>query len=241
MDFDTGNRPDPAGSGGSGGGTGYRPPGAAFSPGGEFDFRDPIRSFAVTVRRLVLQPTDFFTGMRQRGDFLNPLVFAFVCYETFLVIGGIIGLLLGGLISASFDSFAQAGLETGISFGAFVVGLFLWPVWAVMALFVMAGIRHLLVTLFVGPRNAGFEATLRVNAYAAVSRLVWWVPFIGWLIGFIYSLYLYVVGIREVHSTTTGRAALIVLLPWAVIAVILTVLVALLGVAVFTVFQQQQL
>ena len=41
-----------------------------------------------------------------------------------------------------------------------------------------------------------------------------------------YGLYLTVIGLREVHATTTGKAALLVLIPFAVVLV-----VALIGVA----------
>ena len=66
MEFDTGNRPDPSGSGGSGGGTGMRPPGA--SAGGEFDYRDPVQSFVNVVRNLVTAPVGFFRGLAGHSD-----------------------------------------------------------------------------------------------------------------------------------------------------------------------------
>jgi uncharacterized membrane protein SpoIIM required for sporulation len=41
------------------------------------------------------------------------------------------------------------------------------------------------------------------------------------------------VGIREVHSTTTGKAALVVLIPFAVIALLAFLLVGVAGVLFF--------
>jgi hypothetical protein len=56
--------------------------------------------------------------------------------------------------------------------------------------------------------------------------LVTWIPLIGGLLG-LYGIYLAVVGIREMHGTTTGKAVVVVLFP-----VILIVVLALLGLLV---------
>jgi hypothetical protein len=86
------------------------------------------------------------------------------------------------------------------------------PIGGAIGLFVMAGIAYLLVILFVGSENSGFRSTFRVVSYVSVTSLVTWIPFIGGLLG-LYGLYQAIVGIREMHSTTTGRAALVVLVP----------------------------
>ena len=65
---------------------------------------------------------------------------------------------------------------------------------------------HLLVLLIVGSSNAGFEATVRVSSYTFATRLFWWVPIIGPIVGFLYGLFLSVTGVREAHATTTGKA-----------------------------------
>jgi hypothetical protein len=65
-----------------------------------------------------------------------------------------------------------------------------------------------------------------VSAYTSVTSLVSWVPFVGSLLA-LYGIYLAVVGIREMHGTTTGKALVVVLLP-----VIVIVVLALLGLLV---------
>jgi hypothetical protein len=65
-----------------------------------------------------------------------------------------------------------------------------------------------------------------VASYTAVTSLVSWIPIIGGLLS-LYGIYLSVVGIREIHGTTTGKAVLVVLIP-----VILILLLALLGLLV---------
>jgi hypothetical protein len=117
-------------------------------------------------------------------------------------------------------------------FGSYIVSLILAPIFAAIGLFIGAGILHLLVMLIIGSRNAGYEGTLRVGAYAAVTSLVSWIPFIGWIAS-LYGIYLGIVGIREVHNTSTGKAALVVLIPAAVILLLVLAIIAVVGAAIF--------
>ena len=223
MDFNTGTG-GTRGPGDSPPGPGGPPPPrvSGGAPGGEFNYTDPVQSFISTVQRVVLQPVDFFRGIPPRGDFLNPLVFAIICYEVSAILGGIIALALG----------AQG-------FGGFLTSIILAPIGAAIFLFIGAGIFHLLVMLIVGSPNAGFEGTFRVGAYIGVVQLVAWlssIPILGILVGilvFFYSLFLGVVGIREMHSTTTGKAALVVLIPVVVLGGLALLIV---GAALFAIF-----
>ena len=98
------------------------------------------------------------------------------------------------------------------------------PIAAAVGLFLTALVTHLLVILVVGSGHSGFGATFRVASYSSVTSLLGWIPFIGWLFS-LYRLYLATVGIREMHSTTTGRALLVVLLPAILILLLVVVVV----------------
>lgn len=239
MEFETGGRPDPAGSGGSGGGTGTRPPGMSASPGGEFDYRDPVSTFVTATRGVLTRPVEFFRGMTRQGDFLNPILFALICYEIYAVLAGIIGLLFGGLASIGSGTAGEQAAGAATSVGGFILSVVVAPFVAAVILLIMAGIKHLLVILVVGSSNAGFEATLRVQSYTFATRVFWWVPIIGPLAGFVYGVYLSIVGIREVHATTTGKATLVVLIPVAVVLALVLLLAVVIGAAIFTILQQQ--
>jgi hypothetical protein len=58
-------------------------------------------------------------------------------------------------------------------------------------------------------------------------QLVGWVPVLGPLVAAVASIVLSVIGVREVHETTTGKAALVVLIPAAVGLLIALLLIAL--------------
>jgi hypothetical protein len=146
------------------------------------------------------------------------LIFALICIE--------VSTILGGLLRLAWTTQAAGGVRfqgADYGFGDFIASVILAPVGGTIGLFVLAAIAHLLVMLFVGGNNSGFESTFRVVSYVSVTNLVNWIPFIGGLLA-LYGLYLAVVGIREMHGTTTGRAALVVLLPLGVILLI-TILV----------------
>ncbi|MDQ3865024.1 MAG: hypothetical protein M3317_16295, partial [Actinomycetota bacterium] len=172
MDFNTGS----GGSGGSGGssqGQGGSPRVSGSASGMEFDYQDPVQSFVGAVRNVVTAPVGFFRGIRREGDFLNPLLFAIICYEVSAILGGLLSLV---------------GVWGTKGVGSFLVGLILAPIGAAIGLFIGAGILHLLVMLIVGSRNSGFEGTFRVGAYSAVTSLVSWIPFIGWIAS-LYGIY----------------------------------------------------
>jgi hypothetical protein len=213
VDFNT----ESGGSGGSGGAPRRVSGGAS---GGEFDYSDPVQSFINTVRTVVTAPVGFFRGIRREGDFVNPLIFAIICYEVSAILGGIIAL-----------AFSSRG------FGGFLASIIFAPIGTAIALFIGAGILHLLVMLIVGSRNSGFEGTFRVGAYSSVTSLVSWIPIIG-VIASLYGIYLAIVGIREVHNTTTGRAAIVVLVPAVVVFLLIVLIIAAIGAAIFFGTQQ---
>jgi len=188
----------------------------------EFRYTDPVQTFIATVQAVVLRPVDFFRGILRQGDLINPLIFAIICYEVAAILGGLLSL---------------AGIGGGRGFGAFITSIILAPIGAAIGLFIGAGILHLLVMLIIGSRNSGFEATFRVVSYSAVTSLVSWIPFIGAILS-LYGVYLGIVGIREMHNTTTGKAALVVLIPVAVILVIVLLLVAVIGAVIFGAMNQ---
>jgi hypothetical protein len=187
--------------------------------GRDYDLSDPLNSFADVVRRVVFQPTVFFAGLPRQGSLLNPLVFALVCIEISVILVGLLTFIdVPGGITWLFGARGNQG------FLVFLAGLVLAPIAGAVGVFLTALVTHLLVILVVGSGHSGFGATFRIVAYSSVTSLAGWIPYIGWIFS-LYRLYLATVGIREMHSTTTGRALLVVLLPAILILVLVVVLV----------------
>ena len=139
--------------------------------GGDYDLSKTVNSFIDVVRRLVFQPSSFFAGLPRRGNFINPLVFALICYEISAIFGGLLGLAVG---------------EPDRGLGPFIVSIVVAPIGGAIGLLILAGLLHLLVRLIVGVGNSGFRATFRVASYATVVNLVGWIPIIGSLVALVY-------------------------------------------------------
>jgi hypothetical protein len=188
--------------------------------GRDFDPSRAMDSFVPTARAVAFQPKAFFAALPRQGNYVGPIVFAIICAEVAAILGGLLGLLSGHTIGALISAIVYAAIGTTIG------------------LFIVAAIAHLLVTLVIGSLNAGFEATFRVAAYSFVTALVRWIPIVGALIA-LYGVYLAIVGIREVHQTTTEKAALVVLIPVVVLAVIGVIIAVIAGAAFLSVLGGQ--
>jgi hypothetical protein len=187
--------------------------------GGDYNLSDPVGSFVDIVRRVLLQPASFFASLPRQGSFLGPLVFALICIEISAVLVGLLTFVdVPGGVTWLFGARGDQG------FLAFLGGLVIAPIAGTVGIFLTALVTHLLVLLVVGQGHSGFGATFRIVSYSSATSLLGWIPFIGWIFS-LYRLYLATVGIREMHSTTTGRALLVVLLP-AILILVLVLVVA---------------
>src|SRR5918998_1048183 len=200
--------------------------------GGEYDLSNPVGSFGEVVRGVVLQPVRFFAGIPRSGPLLNPLVFAVICLEISAILSALL-VLAGVQENPGFNPNPQNALPSVFTPGSALASIILAPIGGTIGLFVVAAIQQLLVRLVVGANNSGFGATFRVASYTQVTSLVNWIPIVGPFLA-LYGLYLSIVGIREMHNTTTGKAALVILIPFAVVLVVALVVLAVAGIAYFT-------
>ena len=197
------------------------------SSGGEFELSNPVNSFVEVVRRVVLGPVRFFAGLPRSGSLLNPLVFALICIVISALLSGLM-VLTGVQENPGFNPNPQNAIPSTFAPDSAFASILFAPIGGAIGLFIAAAIQHLLVRLVVGENNYGFASTFRVASYSQVTGLVNWIPIIGPLLA-LYGLYLSIVGIREMHATTTGKAALVVLIPFAVVLVVAVIVLAWVG------------
>jgi hypothetical protein len=199
--------------------------------GREFELSDPVNTFFDVVRSVVLQPVRFFAGLPRSGALLNPLLFALICIVSSAVLSGV--LVLAGVQPApGFNPNPQNAIPSTFAPTSAIASIIFAPIGGAIGLFVAAAIQQLLVRLIVGANNSGFGATFRVASYTQVTSLVNWIPIVGPLLA-LYGLYLSIVGIREMHTTTTGKAALVILIPFAVVLLVALVVLAAADMAFF--------
>lgn len=166
-----------------------------------FEPSDFFRSFLGTVRAVILAPAAFFGDLDRQRSSGSAVLFGVIC--------AVINLLLLYAV-APVDSWRWD--ETNPPADRFYwIVLALSPLFAWIGLYLIAAVQHLFVTVFVRPRKR-FDATLRVSAYAGAVALFSWVPVVGYLSS-LYGLYVTMLGIKELHETSTTRALLAILVP----------------------------
>ena len=164
-----------------------------------------------TVRLVLTDPKTFFATMRTGGGMAPPIVFA------------VVGMVIGAVASAiwsSFGSFGSFGRFGGLGSGGFASVLIMSLTFGVIGLFIGSAIFHGMLSLL-GAARLPFEATLRVVAYAAGgTSLIGVIPFCGSLVGAIYGMVLYIIGLAAVHECDTAKSAIAVLTPSVVCCVL---------------------
>lgn len=183
-----------------------------------------LEALGQTWSGVVLHPRRFFSLMPIEGPLSPPVVFQ----------------LLIAVAAAGANTFWRTILPFPGSFGMtesapsdpLVVFLLSAPI--ALALTVLgAGLIHIgLIVL--GARRHGPAATLRILLFTSATSLFALVPWIGVWIGAVWGLAIAVIGIREVHGTSTGRATAAVLAPilgCATLMVMFVMLVVVLGLA----------
>ncbi len=199
--------------------------------GREFELSDPVNSFFDVVRSVVLQPVRFFAGLPRSGALVNPLLFALICIVISAIFSALL-VLVGVQASPGFNPNPQNAIPSTFAPKSAIASIIFAPIGGTIGLFVAAAIQQLLVRLIVGANNSGFGSTFRVASYTQVTSLVNWIPIVGPLLA-LYGLYLSIVGIKEMHSTTMGKAALVILIPFAVALLVALVVLAAAGFAFF--------
>jgi len=141
----------------------------------------------------------------------------------FTVLFGIVVVSMGlATFTSMVDKMAVVPIVGGVAAGAvanfsgFVIALGVFFVYLVfLALFIgifILGLKtHVFVLLMGGEK--GVVQTVKTTMYASTpALLLGWIPFVGG-IGFIWSLALLVIGIKENHEMEIGNAVLVVLIP----------------------------
>jgi hypothetical protein len=168
-----------------------------------------IQAMLETIKGVLFAPIETFRAMRRDGGIGGPLLFA--------VILGTIGGWFAILWNAFFQSlgFLSEGIGDEEILGMFglIVIAFLMPIFVLIGTFIGAAITHLCLFL-VGGAKRDFETTFRVLCYVSGSTSLFEiVPICGGVVGGIWYIVALILGLRETHEITTGRAAVAVLLP----------------------------
>ena len=169
------------------------------------DRRRSVRiSFRSKVWGLLRRPATTF-GQVKEDTLRSALKYALICLVVFGILAGIMLTLLGpdrfflfetGSTWLSNNPLLLIAEVTGLSVAGGMLLIFVGGAWV-----------HLWVYLLTGRKGHGYRQTLKALIYGATPMyLVGWVPFVGVFIGSIWAIVVTIVGLRELHGTTTTRA-----------------------------------
>jgi hypothetical protein len=197
-----------------------------------------------TVRDTLFRPSEFFRKMPVTGGLTDPLLYALIVGMIGLMFSYFWQVLLQGAIQDAvlpgMKTVAGQHLLRGIGMAALA---FFSPFLIILWLFVWSGFLHLFLMMVKGARS-GFEATFRVAAYGASTNLFLIIPFCGSIFAGIWAIVITIIGLREAHETTGGKAAFAVFFPLVVCCGLILAAIALFvgfaAVSFGTLMQMQQ-
>jgi hypothetical protein len=178
-----------------------------------------IGAFFTTSREALFSPTKFFKKVAAGQGYGFPLIYA--------IIAGIIGIGVSTLwqwllLSRFIPLEGIQALPYGISL-AFI--LVMMPIGLILSILIWSALFHLFL-MIVGGNKKGFQSTFRAISYTFSVSLFQIIPIIGGFIVFIYGFILTIIGVREGHGISTGRATLAVFLP-LILVIILGIVAAI--------------
>jgi hypothetical protein len=170
-----------------------------------------ISAFIRTTREALFSPTLFFRKVAAGEGYGAPLIYG--------LIAGIIGAAGSTLWQWLFlSSFLPLDRLPFVPYSILLIILCVtFPFGVAFSILLGSAVMHVCL-MIVGGNKKGFQHTYRVVSYAYAGSLIGIIPFIGGTAGGIYTLILTIIGFREGHGITTGKAVLAVLLPLIVVA-----------------------
>jgi len=188
-----------------------------------------------TAKLFVTVPTQAFRRMSIAADLGRPLLYALLLGWVGVIAGQLYSIALRGVTAnlLPFQSAEGLAMGTGVSIAVMVLA----PVFILLGIFIWSAIVHLFL-MMVGGANSGFGATVRVMCYATTAQLAQIVPLCGGIVGGVWAIVLEIIGLAQAHRTTTGKAAVAVLLPIALCCVCVAIVAALFGAAIMAAISQ---
>lgn len=160
--------------------------------------------FLEIVQNVIKDPAGFYRDMPKSGGLVEPLVFM----AAMGVAGGIIQAILGIL-----------GFGLAVSFSMALASVIIVPIFVAVFGFVGAAIVFLIWKAMGSgePYETSFRCLAYASAITPITTLLYPIPYVGPIIGLVWTTYLLVNASTEVHQIKPGVA-------WTVFGVICVIL-----------------
>lgn len=183
--------------------------------------RGPVGSFAETLQQSLFHPVAFYRGTAPDRGAGAALLYAVLVGTLSIAVAFLWQRALGEQISREFggryfDFFgrmpALAGFSVFLPFGV-ALGTLIW-----------AAVLHVCLAVLGGARGS-YTTTLKAVCYSSSATAFNVFPVCGAAIGAVWQVVLQVIGLRELHRTSTARAFWAWFLPFVVAICLATTLV----------------
>ncbi len=181
--------------------------------------------FLEKVKGLLLEPSKTFDSLKDEtlGEAIKYYAIIAAVYSAlFALIFAFAGSLFGSMMG-----YRNLGtmMGAGVGIGAAVFFFVMFMILAIAGAFIGGAILHIFVYI-VGGRK-GIVQTIKAGMYGSTpSLLLGWIPLVG-MIAAIWSLIVEIIGVRQLHELTTGRAILAVFIPIILVIILVVILAAL--------------
>ncbi len=179
--------------------------------------------FYEKVKGLLLEPSKTFDALKEEP--LDGAIKYYICIAA--IYSALFALLLGfaGSLFGSMMGFGNLGMMMGAGAGIGVAITFfvIFMIMAIAGAFIGGAIFHIFV--YIAGGRKGMTQTIKAGMYGSTASLLFgWLPIIN-MIAVIWSLVTEIIGIRQLHEITTGRAILAMVLPLIITFILVMVLV----------------
>jgi hypothetical protein len=192
--------------------------------------------FIELVKGFLLSPTETFRKVRPAdlGETLKYFLILVVISTILSVIIILVALSSAWAVIAALLPALGLTAPAVAGLGIILIAIILIFVYLLL-LFIGAAWVHVWVWLLGGRK--GYMMTLKAIAYGDTPYLLLgWIPFIG-IFGALWSFILWIIGVKELHEISTGRAAAAVILAALVVLIIIILVAATLLIATVNVVQ----
>lgn len=185
-----------------------------------------VKAFFQTARAILLSPKMTFSRLETTGGLVSPLLYYVMLAST--VFTATLFLLLPALLknpsalAPQLATLSQKAILAGFA-GLIVVG----PLLFIVGIFLSSFITHMSLKIL-GAAKKPFRATFRVICYSFGSTALFQlIPFFGGILGALWGLTLYFIGLKEVYSLSKWRAFFVIVVSVALYLILVVMLVLL--------------
>lgn len=171
------------------------------------------------AKKVLANPSAFFKGLKTEKGMERAFVYLAVISIFTVALRTVVGQIfdqqiygwIGSLLGVNIPKIQLSLIElVTVGLLSYASGLAISFIWA--------GILHVWCLIFSGKGN--YSKSYQLAVYSSTPNLVFgWIPFVN-LVVWIYSVYLLIVGTRELHKIEKTKATLIYLIPTLILVAI---------------------